>query len=380
MSDERPAAQGLTYWDYIRVRELLSLQGGLENDESALSQDEIVFITVHQVYELWLKLFLRGLEEARSLFAQDPVPDTAMAGACRLLERMRTILGMAAKHFELVETISPHDYLEFRDKLFPANGGQSVQFREVEILMGLEESERLPYIAGKGYQEVMKEPGGAEGWAASQVKARLADRPNFKEAVDEWLHRTPIDGSQPGDEGDAQRVEAYLDAYLDGHERAMAGLVAHVQALASSDAERDKLRERYAEEGRKAAAFLRAEEVEDANERARRRRIRAAMLFIETHRELALLSWPRQVLESLVALEQAFTVFRQRHARMAERVIGKRVGTGGSSGVDYLDAVALKYRVFRDLWAVRTLLVRGDHAPALERPEYYGFRVEEPGA
>lgn len=380
MSDDQPAPTALTYWDYIRVQELLSLQGGRERDEASLSQDEVVFITVHQAFELWFKLLLRDLKEARALFAQDPVPDTAMAGACRLLERMRTILDVGTKHFELVETISPHDYLEFRDKLFPANGGQSVQFREVEILMGLEEEERLPYIAGKGYQEVMREPDGKEGWASAAIRARQADRPSFKEAVESWLHRTPIDGSQPGDEGDAEIVETYLDDYLKGHEGAMAGLVERVQALASSDEERSKLRERYAEEGRKAAAFLHAEEVHDPAERSRRRRIRAAMLFIETHRELALLSWPRQVLESLVALEQVFSIFRQRHARMAERVIGKRVGTGGSSGVDYLDAVALKYRVFRDLWAVRTLLVRGDHAPKLARPEYYGFRVEEGGA
>ena len=65
--------------------------------------------------------------------------------------------------------------------------------------------------------------------------------------------------------------------------------------------------------------------------------------------------------------------FRQRHARMVERMIGRRTGTGGSAGVDYLDQTALKYRVFRDIWAVRTLLVREGELPTLERPDFYGF-------
>ena len=61
----------------------------------------------------------------------------------------------------------------------------------------------------------------------------------------------------------------------------------------------------------------------------------AAALFVETYRELPLLAWPREVLDSLVELEQQFVVFRQRHARMAERVIGRRAGTGGTAGVAY---------------------------------------------
>jgi tryptophan 2,3-dioxygenase len=101
--------------------------------------------------------------------------------------------------------------------------------------------------------------------------------------------------------------------------------------------------------------------------------MRAAMLFIETYRELPLLAWPREVLDGLVELEQLFVIFRQRHARMVERVIGRRTGTGGSSGVDYLDATT-KYRIFRDLWAIRTLQIRREAAPALTDAAFYGFR------
>jgi tryptophan 2,3-dioxygenase len=79
-------------------------------------------------------------------------------------------------------------------------------------------------------------------------------------------------------------------------------------------------------------------------------------------------------LDSIVEVEQAFVIFRQRHARMVERMIGRRTGTGGSAGVDYLDQTALRYRVFRDLWAVRTLQVPRSSAPGLENAAFYGFR------
>ena len=68
----------------------------------------------------------------------------------------------------------------------------------------------------------------------------------------------------------------------------------------------------------------------------------------------------------MLDFEQAFVIWRQRHARMVERIIGRRVGTGGSSGVDYLDETALRYRVFSDLWAARSLLLRKAAVPTLD--------------
>jgi tryptophan 2,3-dioxygenase len=63
---------------------------------------------------------------------------------------------------------------------------------------------------------------------------------------------------------------------------------------------------------------------------------------------------------------------------MDERVIGRRTGTGGTAGVDYLDQTALKYRIFRDVWAVRTILVNESVLPKLEHPELYGFAGDAP--
>ena len=103
-------------------------------------------------------------------------------------------------------------------------------------------------------------------------------------------------------------------------------------------------------------------------------RARAGLLFIESYRELPLLTWPRALVDAVVELEESMVKWRHAHARMVERIIGRRVGTGGSSGVDYLDGTA-KYRIFTDLWAVRTVLVRPDLRPKLENPEFYGFSL-----
>jgi tryptophan 2,3-dioxygenase len=105
------------------------------------------------------------------------------------------------------------------------------------------------------------------------------------------------------------------------------------------------------------------------------RRIRAALLFIESYRDLPLLAWPRLLLDTVVEMEELFILWRTRHARMVERVIGRRIGTGGSSGVDYLDETA-RYRIFPELWAVRTLLLPRSALPPLQHPDLYHFAAE----
>lgn len=360
------------YWDYIKVEELLALQGGLEPRDAALSNDEVLFITVHQIDELWFKLVLRELVEVRNLFAKAPVPEQALASAARGIRRMTVVLGHVAAHFEIMETMTTRDYLAFRDKLNPASGFQSGQLREIEVLLGLSDADRISLGHEHSYLNALKNHDGSPSSAYRRVTARLEDKPTLLEAVGEWLNRTPIQGSAPGDAGDEEKVAAFVEAYSAAHAKCAreALAIAKSSALAPGDAER--LEKRYAAEIESAGAFLRAEEVAEPD-RKRVSRNRAALVFIESYRELPLLAWPRVIIDELVAFEQAFVIFRQRHARMVERVIGRRTGTGGSSGVDYLDQTAIRYRIFRDVWAVRTLLVRQAELPPLERAEAYGF-------
>ena len=363
-----------TYWDYIRVEELLSLQGGLAKDDADLDNDEVLFITIHQIDELWLKLALRELISVRDLFAQERVPEQSLAAGVRGIRRMALLFQMIADHFALMETMTTRDYLAFRDKLSPASGFQSAQLREIEILMGLDDRDRIPLGHEHSYLQALRNPDGTESPASRRVQRRLEDRPTLKDAVQEWLFRTPIDGSSPDDADDGARVAAFVNSYCDAHDRETRRSIelASHEALTPADVER--LTQRFEREIASTQAFLRAEDRPEG-ERRRQSRIRAALVLIEGYRELPLLAWPREVIDGIVALEQAFVIFRQRHARMVERVIGRRTGTGGSAGVDYLDQTALRYRIFHDVWAVRTLQIRRAALPPLANESAYGLSV-----
>ena len=365
----------MNYWNYIRVEELLRLQGGTSGDESKLSNDEVVFITVHQVYELWFKLVLRELVTARDIFRQKPVPDVQLSAAVRSFKRISTIFHQAVDHFRVVETLTTRDYLEFRDQLIPASGFQSAQVREVEVILGLEDSARVPLGKQKSFMEALKGERGEPSSALHRVEKRLEDKPTLKEAVYEWLTRTPIFGGAHTEEGTVQFLRRFLDAH-----RADAGArMERAATAAGSVVDADEIRARYDREIKNAEAFLFAEDDPSLDPEARRRRrdVRAAAVFLESYRELPRLAWAREVVDSILEMEQAMIIWRQRHARMVERVIGRRVGTGGSAGVDYLDETALKYRVFHDLWGVRALLLRAPILPEVEQEETYRFRVED---
>ncbi len=368
MTNRKPTA----YWDYIKVEDLLSLQGGLEPTDAGLSNDEVLFITVHQIDELWFKLILRELISVRDLFANAPVPEQALASAARGIRRMTTLVKHVAAHFEVMETMTTRDYLAFRDKLSPASGFQSGQLREIEILLGLRDEHRIPLGHEHSYMKALLAADGSPSSAYKRVERRLTDRPTVLEAIEDWLYRTPIQGSTPAKHDDPARVKAFIDAYCAAHSRASDEALALARHEGLTETDLARIEKRYASEKESARAFLEGRDVAEEL-RPHVSRIRAATVFIESYRELPLLAWPRVILDELVAFEQAFVIFRQRHARMVERVIGRRTGTGGSSGVDYLDQTALRYRIFTDIWSVRTILVRQVLLPPLENAEVYGF-------
>jgi tryptophan 2,3-dioxygenase len=360
-----------TYWDYIRVNDLLALQNGLEEDDTGLANEEVLFITVHQVFELWFKLVYRELRACRDLFTADRVAEQELSGAVRGMKRAVTLFRQLSAQFEVMETLTTREYLGFRKKLMPASGFQSAQMRKIEILFGLAEDERIPLGFEGSYKEALKTHDGSPSPALEQVEAALADTPTLKEVIDEWLFRTPIDGVAYDSENAESALDDFIERFLECTARDIDENRDHAIACAGNPEDAKRLEKVYAKEKDNIRAFLRPTEKEGG---ARTARIRTAMVFIVTYRELPLLSWPREFLDSLIELEQAFVIFRQRHARMVERVIGRRAGTGGSAGVEYLDKTALAYRIYRDLWAVRTIQLKKDAAPELTNPEFYGFR------
>src|ERR671918_990328 len=129
----------LTYGSYLHIPELLELQK-LRSDPPV--HDELLFIVVHQAYELWFKQLLFELESVRDrLFADDG------ERARHYLTRIRAIERALIEHLEVLETMSPQDFLDFRDHLAPASGFQSAQFREIEFLSGLKDPRFLDDLA-----------------------------------------------------------------------------------------------------------------------------------------------------------------------------------------------------------------------------------------
>jgi tryptophan 2,3-dioxygenase len=165
----------------LRVPELLSLQHPLSEP---LAHDELLFIVVHQSFELWFRLILFELETARAeLFAGRSFP------ARHYLKRVQAIERMLVEHLSIIESMSPQDFMEFRDLLAPASGFQSVQFREIEFISGLKEPGLLERLAQTPEERV-------------RLKKRLAE-PTLWEAFCALMDRSGL--PMPPDDDETRR-------------------------------------------------------------------------------------------------------------------------------------------------------------------------------
>ena len=348
------------YWDYLSLPGLLAQQDGLDGNPSP---DELHFIIVHQAFELWFKLVLSQLRLARNHLAAAHLPEEQVPFVVHHLGRVNVILRHCVEQFAVMETLPPQDFLEFRDKLTPASGFQSFQLREIEILLGLKTEDRVAHGGVKPEGHIQSVGKDSQFDAYARLQATMQEV-TLRDALHAWLGRTPIQGSSAGDAGDEQVVDGFIAEYLGqveaSGEATLRGLVA-----ALGDSERERMAPRIKAGLEEAKKFLLVDDKAV-------RRARAGLLFIESYRELPLLAWPRLLIDTVVELEEQLLLFRNRHARMVERVIGRRIGTGGSSGVEYLDKTTA-YRTFPELWTVRSTLLPRNMLPALQRRERYGM-------
>jgi len=172
--DPRFGEQGglLTYGSYLRLAELLDQQ---IPQSTPAAHDELLFITIHQAYELWFQLLLFELTDAR---------DRMLAGEAYLprvrLERCRVIERLLVHQVDVIDTMTPQDFLAFRNLLAPASGFQSAQFREIEFLSGLKDDGFLKRFRGlteaerDALQRRLTEPSLWDGFLATLAKAGFA--------------------------------------------------------------------------------------------------------------------------------------------------------------------------------------------------------------
>ncbi len=136
-----PGKETLTYDRYLRVRELLDLQVPLSQPPQ---HDETLFIIIHQVYELWFKQILHEVTDAVAALQRDEIMRFV-----RTMKRIHTIQDVLTHQIDILETMTPNDFNQFRDRLNPASGFQSYQFRVVEFLLGAKDRAYLKFFKAR---------------------------------------------------------------------------------------------------------------------------------------------------------------------------------------------------------------------------------------
>ncbi len=261
----RPDEPLLTYGGYLKINELLSLQHLLSDP---LQHDETLFIIIHQVYELWFKQLLHELDTIAELLQKDEP-----LSVHRLLRRCIEIQRVLISQISILETMTPMDFLAFRDHLNPASGFQSAQFRELEYLAGLKNRSYL-----RNYREDSPE--------YARLLRRL-EEPTLGDHFYNLLRRRGFDlpFDEEGKESASRRIKSLMRIY------------------------------------------------EESNR----------------HFDLYLL------IETMLEFDENFALWRMRHVKMVERMIGSKTGTGGSEGAAYLQKTVEK-KFFPEFWEMRTYL------------------------
>src|SRR5262245_26531863 len=153
MSKSSPQV-ALHYADYLKLAGLLAAQAPESVRHGRPAHDEMLFIIVHQAYELWFKQILHELDRIQTDFGGEVVEDEYLGRIVHGLDRINEVLKLLIQQLEVLETMTPLDFLDFRDFLFPASGFQSVQFRLIEIRLGLARETRLNY-ADKPFDQTL---------------------------------------------------------------------------------------------------------------------------------------------------------------------------------------------------------------------------------
>ena len=271
---ERDLAGRMTYAGYLDLPRLLAAQQPLSRPEH---HDEMLFIVQHQVSELWMKLIIHELRAAIAHLQQDRLDPCA-----KILARVKQVQRQLFEQWAVLETLTPSEYLEFRQVLGPASGFQSLQYRCIEFLLGNKNSEMVAVFAHDA--------------DAQRTLRAILEAPGL---YDEFLRHL------------ARR----------GH------------AVPAACIERDWAQPHHREPAL-VPVFRR--------------------IYADTHTH-----WAAYALcEQLVDVEESFQLWRFRHMKTVERIIGHKRGTGGSSGVGFLKQ-ALELTFFPELLEVRTVLGPG---------------------
>ena len=339
------------YSDYLQLEKILGAQQPESDKAGVHAHDEMLFIVIHQAYELWFRQLLYETDSVIDLLGQPTLNDDSpeLQTIVHRLSRCVTILKVLVQQIDIMETMNPMDFQDFRDLLRPASGFQSWQFKLLEARLGLKYEHRF----GQQYY-------------LSQLRQEEIDRiraaenaPSLLNLLNTWLERMPfLDDAASADfwAEYRRRYQASLAAAeknnLEAFDLVFFGDTPKAAAPDSANAG-DPTATKPTDPTPKPARSLSPTACRSA-------------LFIMLYRGYPLLQLPYQLLHQLLEIDEQLSTWRYRHMSMVHRTIGTRIGTGGSTGRDYLASALEKHHLFREIAALTSFLIQRKRLPELD--------------
>lgn len=314
------------YADYLQLEKITEAQDPESFKEGREpAHDEMLFIIIHQAYELWFKQILFEVNSVIGIMNKPVVNDNSpeMQTVVHRLKRVVTILKVLVQQIDIMETMTPMDFLDFRDMLRPASGFQSYQFKVLEAKLGL----KFEHRHGQHYYtSQLKEKDIAIIKEAESGKSVI-------ELINAWLERMPF----------------ITEDFWKNYQQVYVGSLAEAEQS-------------------NAAAFENIFNSADENaERNLSPKACRSALFIMMYHGYPMLEQPFQLLDTLLEIDNQLSNWRSRHINMVQRMIGTRIGTGGSTGAGYLRAAMDKHYIFKELSQLNSFLVDRRKLPVLSK-------------
>lgn len=346
-------SQGHVRYDtYLQLEKLLQAQTRVSELKGRPAHDEMLFIIIHQVYELWFKQILFEFDRILEIYRQPQIPESSLGTVVRGLHRVNEIFRLLVQQVSVLETMTPFDFLDFRDDLYPASGFQSLQFRVLETKLGLSQQRRLLFAGSPYLNHLAKDQ-------REQIE-EIMKQPSLKEGLEKWLERTPFVSDGTFD---------FWNQYFGSVSRMLHHDMEMVQKNPRLSEEEKKPSisrlETSLQQFRHLESDTEYKKLQEAGIFELSRKAILSALFIMIYRDEPVLHNPFQILNALQDLDESITQWRQRHALMAHRMLGTKIGTGGSSGAEYLAKTAQHHKIFTDFFNLSTFLIPRSKIPAL---------------
>jgi len=342
------------YSDYLQLDKILNAQT-LESDLlQQHAHDEMLFIVIHQAYELWFKQLLFEIDSVAAIMQKPAVNDNSpeLQTVVHRLNRIVTILKVLVHQIDIMETMTPMDFLDFRDMLRPASGFQSWQFKLVEAKLGLKYQNRHAqeyYISQLRQQQI-------------DIIRQAEKEKSFIELLNAWLERMPF--FEEGENWKNYQPVGGLPASATTENGPFWTDYRHIYSSGLAEAEQNNLQ-----------FFDSVFSDASVGERQLSPRACRAAMFIMLYRGYPILQLPFQLLNGLLEIDEQMSTWRYRHMSMVHRMIGTRIGTGGSTGRDYLKGALDKHYIFADIARLTSFLIERRKLPVLspEMEKRLGF-------